>query len=199
MYILAAAHTAHATAPDQEHVGWLGTIWNWTADHIPGGNLSILGVLVILGFFAKGTSRKNQVFSTTADWNRANRGFLRVVASVVVDLFKALGSLARGLWAVLRFYGGRELRGEPRSNATFFRAGTLTTPVMAPAVSMESVALAPPKVSLVKPVRRQPSPWAQHTATWLKTYRGRGATALDRTVRAALWTARAAGKLWRAR
>ncbi|MFD7186301.1 hypothetical protein ACFV90_40860, partial [Streptomyces sp. NPDC059904] len=31
-----------------------------------------------------------------------------------------------------------------------------------------------------------------------KTYRGRGATALDRTVRAALWTARAAGKLWRA-
>ncbi|MGW6484576.1 hypothetical protein ACWGDS_43320 [Streptomyces sp. NPDC055059] len=198
MYILAAAHTAHATAPDQEHVGWLGTIWNWTADHIPGGNLSILGVLVILGVFAKGTGKKNQVFSTTADWNRANRGFLRVAASIVVDFFKALASLARGLWAVLRFYGGRELRGEPRSNATFFRAGTLTTPVMAPAVSMESVALAPPKVSLVKPVRRQPSPWAQHAATWLRTYRGRGATALDRTVRAALWTARVVGKVWRA-
>jgi hypothetical protein len=123
------------------------------------------------------------------------RGFFRALAS----FFKALASIFRAIWAVLRFYGGYEMRGEPRSTATFWQPGRpLTTGPVAPEnVSLASVAAAPPKVSLVKPVRRQPSPWARNAATWLTSYRGRGARVLDWTVRAALWCARAAVRVWR--
>lgn len=111
-----------------------------------------------------------------------------------------LVGIARALWGIARFYGGRELRGEPRSTATFLRAGvplTTSAKTQAPAVAMASIAVAPPRVSLVKTPRRAPSPWARNAASWIETYRGRGATALDRTVRTALWTARTAGRAWR--
>ncbi|MFF8996180.1 hypothetical protein ACF09H_40930 [Streptomyces sp. NPDC014983] len=116
----------------------------------------------------------------------------------VRNTLKAIGSLIGPIRVVVRFYAGRELRGEPRSDATWFRPGKPTSgPDKAPAIAMASIALAPPKVSLVKPQRRQPSPWARHAATWIKTYRGKGARALDRTVRTVLWLIRWAGKLWR--
>ncbi|MFF7373615.1 hypothetical protein [Streptomyces tricolor] len=114
-------------------------------------------------------------------------------------LWRAVVGLVGVVWSVVRFYGGRELRGEPRSDATFLRPGR---PVqapgpVAPAVSLESIAAAPPKVSLVKPRRRAPRPWARSTAAWIETYSGRGAQALDWAVRAVLWCVRAAGRVWR--
>ncbi|MFD3716252.1 hypothetical protein [Streptomyces sp. NPDC058677] len=123
------------------------------------------------------------------------RGFFRGLVSV----FKGLVSVFRAIWAVLRFYGGYEMRGEPRSTATFLRPGRpLTTgPVVPEDVSLASVAAASPKVSLVKPTRRQPSPWARKAASWLTDYRGRGARALDWTVRTVLWCVRAARWVWR--
>ncbi|MFJ2478015.1 hypothetical protein ACIOWI_34470 [Streptomyces sp. NPDC087659] len=113
-------------------------------------------------------------------------------------LWHAVVGLARMVWSVVRFYGGRELQGEPRSTATFLRPGK---PVqgfgpVAPAVSMASIAVAPPKVSLVKAPRRAPRPWARATAAWIETYSGKGAGALDRAVRAVLWCASLAGKIW---
>ena len=47
-------------------------------------------------------------------------------------------------------------------------------------------------------VKRRPRPWARTTAAWIETYAGRGATALDRAVRVAVWCARVAGRLWSA-
>lgn len=194
MHILAAALAADTTAPpDQQGPGWFGTAWNWAGDHLPGGNLTLLGLLFILGLLADGTGKK-AADGTKTDWRKPGQA----VVGAFKKLFGSFRAIARIVWAILRFYGGRELRGEPRSDATFFRAGTPTTRVQAPAVSMASVAAAPPKVSLVKPQRRQPSPWARNAATWVTTYRGRGAQALDWAVRTALCVARIAGRTWRA-
>ncbi|MFD5455582.1 hypothetical protein [Streptomyces olivaceus] len=151
-----------------------------------GGSGLLLAVLLVGILFNKRRA--------ATDTPSIRPGKLRSTVSAVV-------SVARSVWGIIRFYGGREMRGEPRSTATFWRSGVLLgtaagTP-QAPTVSMASVAVAPPKVSLVKKPRRQPSPWARGAATWIATYRGRGATALDRTVRTALWSARWAGRLWR--
>lgn len=109
-------------------------------------------------------------------------------------LFKGLGALFKGtggtLRVVARFVGGREMWGEPKSDAKFFRSGRRIEPAGLPAAQLGSVAFAPPRVSLVKPRRRrQPSPWARTTAAWIDEYQGRAAVALDRAVRAALWCA----------
>ncbi|MEU9523712.1 hypothetical protein [Streptomyces sp. NPDC048224] len=151
-----------------------------------GGSGLLLGLLVVGILFSKSRG-------TTTDTPSGRTGKLR-------STWSALVSLARSVWGIIRFYGGREMRGEPRSTATFWRSGVLLakpagTP--APAVAMASVAVAPPRVSLVKKPRRQPSPWARRAASWIETYRGRGAAALDRIVRTALWTARTAGRVWR--
>ncbi|QLJ06671.1 hypothetical protein HZZ00_37200 (plasmid) [Streptomyces sp. NEAU-sy36] len=149
---------------------------------VGGGGLVVLVVVILAA-----AARKK----TTSTDTPGPKGSVR-------NLIHAIGGLVGAVRFVVRFYSGRELRGGPRSTATFFRAGTPTTPMQkAPAVSMASIAVAPPKVSLVKTPRRQPSPWARKAATWLTTYSGRGAQALDRAVRAALWTARTAGRIWR--
>ncbi|MER7659815.1 hypothetical protein [Streptomyces albidoflavus] len=191
MHILAAAPAAHTEAPPDP--GWFGALWNWTGSHLPGGNLTIIGALFLVGMLADGANKRGGTGDKT-DWKKADQA----VVGVFKKLFGTIAALFKAVWAILRFYGGRELRGEPRSDATWFRAGTPTTPVKAPVVSMESVALAPPKVSLVKPKRRQPSPWARQAADWFESYRGRGAAALDRAVRTALWLARMVGKVCRA-
>ncbi|MFH8797679.1 hypothetical protein [Streptomyces sp. NPDC017941] len=186
MHIFAAAPPAAHT--DDEHTGWFGSLWNWTSDLVPGGSLSIITAVIVLGMLAHGSGKK----SKATDWKKADHEVGRTLVGMVRGLYRMVRAL-------VRFYGGRELRGAPRSDATWLRAGTPTTPAntAAPAVSMASIALAPPKVSLVKPKRRAPSPWARRAATWLKSYRGTGAPALDRAVRTALWTARAARRIWR--
>lgn len=187
MHSMAAARVAHTTAPpdpDTAEGSWiadaLAAVWSWAAGILPGGNLSVIGLIVVLALLAGGKKGDQALIGT------------------VKRLYGALRSLALALWAVVRFYGGREMRGEPRSTATFLKAGTpITGPEKAaPAVSMASVAAATPRVSLVK--KPQPRPWARTTAAWITTYSGRGAAALDRAVRAALWAARWAGEAWRA-
>ncbi|MFI7143184.1 hypothetical protein ACIBQ5_37505 [Streptomyces massasporeus] len=208
MHSMTAALAAGTKAPPdpatQEQGGRVtelfGQAWNWAASHIPGGNLTVIGAVIVLAMLANAHGKKG---TTKTDWKKADNAvvaFFQGLFSLVKSLFGAVVTLLKALWAVLRFYGGRELRGEPRSDATFLRSGRLTAPAGAPqveAVAMESIALAPPKVSLVKPVRRQPRPWAVATAAWIETYNGTGARALDRAVRAALWAVRTAGRVWR--
>lgn len=168
-----------------------GTAWNWGADTLPGGNLTMLGVLWGLGMMADQASKKKTGVTKTS-----GKGFWSGVVSLFKSLWGGLVALFKTLRVVVRFYGGRELRGEPRSNATFFRAGTRRTdPLDAPAVQLGSIAFAPPRVSLVKAPRRQPSPWARDTAARLGTYTGRGTAALDWAVRVARWVARTAKKV----
>lgn len=197
MDILAAATAAHTqTPPDpatQEQGSWavdaFGAAWNWAAEHVPGGNLTILAGIFAVAMLADG--KKNGGDKT--DWKKADQA--------VVGFFKKLYGGARGLvlavWAVIRFYGGYEMRGEPRSDATFWSAGTPRTQQQGPAetVQMATIAAPAPKVSLVK--KRRPRPWARNTAAWLSGYRGRGARVLDWAVRALLWCVRAIAWTWR--
>ena len=172
MHSMAAALAAHTTSPPA----------------IGGGSLAVAAVIILAIAAKKGATSTDRPAGKV-------RGFFRALASV----FKSLASIFRAIWAVVRFYGGRELRGEPRSTATFLKPGRpLNQGPSAPEnVSLASVAAAPPKVSLSKPKSRQPSPWARNAATWLNGYRGRGSRALDWTVRAALWCARAVRWVWR--
>ncbi|MFD4263786.1 hypothetical protein ACFWR9_40845 [Streptomyces sp. NPDC058534] len=150
-----------------------------------GGTGLLLAALVVGILFSKRGG-------TAADTAVRRPGKLRAIWSALVIL-------TRSVVGIVRFYGGREMRGEPRSTATFWCSGVLLAKpagTQAPAVAMASIALAPPRVSLVKTPRRQPRPWARTAARWIETYRGKGATALDRTVRTALWTARTAVRVW---
>ncbi|MDK1477020.1 hypothetical protein QNO07_27110 [Streptomyces sp. 549] len=189
---MTAALAAQPPEPDAQEGGWFVTVWDGLAGILPGGNLTMFGLLLLLGVYADAASKRKKTAGgpvktrTPGSWKRP---FLAA--------YGAVRSLVRAVWAVLRFYGGRELRGAPRSTATTWSAGTRLTTLEAPAASMASVALAPPRVSLVKKRRRQPNPWARQAAAWLTTYRGRGAAALDQAVRAALWTARSARTAWR--
>ncbi|MFF2813872.1 hypothetical protein ACFVT2_43300, partial [Streptomyces sp. NPDC058000] len=113
--------------------------------------------------------------------------------------FLAAWSLAKFLYraarSTARFYGGRELRGPARSTATAWSAGTrVQREDQEDAAAMGSVAWAPPRISLVKQPRRQPSPWARKAAAWLRTYSGKGSHTLDRAVAALRWTFRAADR-----
>ncbi|MFH9016458.1 hypothetical protein ACH4C6_34560 [Streptomyces sp. NPDC017943] len=198
---MTAALAANTTTqpPDpaaQEQGGWVAdafaTAWNWGSANLPGGNFTMLGALLLLAVAADQAGKKKAGGTATP-----GKGLGKGIVGLFKALWGGLVTLAKAVWGVVRFYGGRELRGEPRSTATFFKAGApIGTPV-AQVVSMASVALAPPKVSLVKPRRRQPSPWARNAASWIEGYRGKGAAALDRAVRTALWLAMAAGKVWR--
>ena len=189
-----AAHTLKPPDPAAKG-GWIvdafSATWTWAADHLPGGNLGVISIVAAVVMLAN----NKKAGGAKTDWKKADKALL----GIVKELFGMLRGLAKAVWAVARFYGGREVHGGARSTATFLRAGTPTVPPKkaAPAVSMASIALAPPKVSLVKPKRRKPSPWARKSAAWIKTYAGRGARFLDRAVRLALWTARVAGKVWR--
>jgi len=158
---------------------------------ISGGTVLVLGVAA----WAIIKLRSNGVSGDTAA--HGGRGLIRALISMAKGIGSAFGGLYKALRAVLRFVGGRELWGKPKSTATFLGAGTRLTTLtdQAPATALGSVALAPPKVSLVK---RQPSPWARKTAAWLAGYHGRAERALDVTVRTALWTARTTTRAYKA-
>ncbi|MGW1675684.1 hypothetical protein [Streptomyces sp. NPDC002324] len=200
MHILAAAPAVHTqTPPDpatQEEGSWavdaFGAAWNWAAEHVPGGNLTVLGLLFIVGMLADGASKKAGDGAKT-DWKKPGQA----IVGAVKKTYGAVRALVLAVWAVLRFFGGYEMRGEPRSDATFLRAGTPRTTQAAAVetVQMATIAAPAPKVSLVK--KRRPRPWARNTAAWLAGYRGRGTRALDWIVRALLWCVRATAWTWR--
>ncbi|WP_170198499.1 hypothetical protein, partial [Streptomyces chryseus] len=81
-------------------------------------------------------------------------------------LWSLITGVFKGLWALVRFYGGYPIRGEAKTDATFWSRGPRSTPPAGPAgpVALGSVAFAPPVVSLIKPKRRRPSPWARTAA-----------------------------------
>ncbi|MGW1379544.1 hypothetical protein ACWD6P_35490, partial [Streptomyces sp. NPDC002446] len=197
MHSMTAALAAGTNAPPdpatQEQGGRVtelfGQAWNWAAGHIPGGNLTVIGAVIVLAMLADGHKKGG----AKTDWKKADQA----VAGIFRKLYGTVRALVLAVWAVLRFYGGRELRGEPRSDATFLRSGKLTAAdaPQAEPVAMASVALAPPKVSLVKVQPRQPRPWAVSTAAWIETYSGWGARALDRAVWVTLWAVRIARKV----
>ncbi|MCX4871094.1 MULTISPECIES: hypothetical protein [unclassified Streptomyces] len=188
------------TLPDpatSEKGQWLadmfGTVWNWGADILPGGNLTMLGLLWGLGTLADQATKKKAGAASTSE-----KGFWGGVVGVAKSLWGGLTALFKAARAIVRFYGGRELHGPARSTATFWAAGTRIEKGDDQAVSMGSVAFAPPRISLIKQPRRAPSLWARKAAVWFRTYRGRGAWWLDRATRVVLWTARVTGKGWRA-
>jgi len=197
VHSMTAALAAPPPEPDAQEGGWLADaftlLWDAAASVLPGGDLGVLGLLLFLGWMGDQASKRKKAGGTAktrkpGSWKAP---FLAV--------WSLLTFLARTVRAVARFYGGRELRGPARSTATTWSAGTrLSDTTVAPVASMASVAFVPPKVSLIKQPRRAPSLWARKAATWLNTYRGRGARWLDRAVRAVLWAARITGKVWRA-
>ncbi|WP_327180462.1 hypothetical protein OG599_35335 (plasmid) [Streptomyces sp. NBC_01335] len=184
-----AAHTSTPPDPGAENGGRVAdafaTAWNWGAATLPGGNITMLGILLVLGMMADQASKKKKGTAKTS-----GKGFFAGLVSCVKALWGGLVALFKAVWAVARFYGGRELRGGARTNATVLKAGTrsLRTETTSAPAEMGSVAFAPPRVSLVK--KPQPRPWARDAARWLATYRGKGAAALDRTVRIVLWCVR---------
>ncbi|MFJ8677722.1 hypothetical protein [Streptomyces sp. NPDC093589] len=113
-------------------------------------------------------------------------------------------STARGAWLfvafVVRFLSGKELHGESRSDARFLKAGTrTTTPTdQEQAVALGSIALAPPKVSLIKRPVPRPRKWAQRGAAWIQSYAGRGARALDQAAHLVVILVRATSWTWKA-
>ncbi|MFJ2774904.1 hypothetical protein [Streptomyces sp. NPDC087300] len=196
MHSMTAATAADTTAPPDpatQEGGWVAdtfiAVFDWIVDVVPGGLLTLICAGIAIHLMAGGKKA-----TSSTDWKNADQAVL----GVAKGLWGGLRSLAKTLWAILRFLGGYELRGEPRSTATFVRSGIPTDrPDKAPASAMGSVAALDPRVSLIKPRRRQPSRWARRLGTWLTGYRGRGARALDRTITAALWAARITGKVWR--
>ncbi|MFF7013244.1 hypothetical protein ACFY9Y_35120 [Streptomyces fimicarius] len=193
MHSMTAA-TAADTPPDPGATAWVGhafaSLWNWGSETIPGGNLTMLAAVWALASLA---DRKGK--STPG---ARGQGFLKTAWGVVRSLWGGLVTLATSVWAIARFYGGRELRGGPRTDAGFLRAGTRSLKpdtVQAPAAQLGSVAWVPPRVSLVK--KPPPRPWARDAGRWIASYRGKGATALDRATRTLLWCVRAAGAVYR--
>ncbi|EST17856.1 hypothetical protein [Streptomyces niveus] len=150
---------------------------------ISGTTVLVLGVLAWAVFKGRGGGDRALVRALRKG---QGGGLLRGTLKLVGGLLRFTG----------RFLSGRELSGKPKSTATFLKSGSKLT--AAPAAALGSVAFAPPRVSLVKPRRRQPSPWASKAAGWLQGYRGRGAVALDRTARALAALARATVAVYRA-
>ncbi|MEU3084707.1 hypothetical protein ABZ697_30950 [Streptomyces albidoflavus] len=193
---MTAALAAPPPEPDAQEGGWFADVfaaaWNGLSDVLPGGNLTMLGILFALGAWADQASKRKKADGpakprTPGSWK-----------TPFITLYKAIRSLVMFVWALIRFYGGRELRGPARSTATVWAAGTRIRKDDDQAVALGSVAFAPPRISLIKQPRRAPSLWARKVAVWFKTYRGRGARWLDRATRAVLWAARVTGKGWRA-
>ncbi|WP_329449431.1 hypothetical protein OG906_43540 (plasmid) [Streptomyces sp. NBC_01426] len=173
MHSMTAALAAHTLTPADQptpaETGWFATLWNWSVDHVPGGGITVLAALGVLGFIASNPKGRTALLE-------ASKG-----------LWSVLVTLSKAIWSVLRFYGGYETRGEARSDAGFLRAGTRLIHTGGPApVALGSVAFAPPRVSLVKPRRRRPSARARRAADWLIGYQGRAAKALHVAVQVAL-------------
>ncbi|MFF2262162.1 hypothetical protein ACFVWE_32380, partial [Streptomyces albidoflavus] len=191
---MTAALAAPPPEPDAQEGGWLADaftfLWDAAASIVPGGDLGLLGGLFLLGWMADQSRKRKKARAVTA------RPTVHVSWKAP---FLAAWSLAKFLYraarSTARFYGGRELRGPARSTATAWSAGTrVQREDQEDAAAMGSVAWAPPRISLVKQPRRQPSPWARKAAAWLRTYSGKGSHTLDRAVAALRWTFRAADR-----
>ncbi|MGW8768700.1 hypothetical protein ACWGN5_40245 [Streptomyces sp. NPDC055815] len=176
-----------STAPNGTSDAITG-ILRWLSETLPGGNLTLLGAVVIAVLLAKHKAKGGMSNETaqTAD---------KSLWKTIKGLWATLVSIVKVPWTVLRFYGGYETRGPARSTATFLKAGTRTDrPAKpAPALSMATIAAAPPKVSLVK--KGQPRPWARTTAAWIASYKGKGSRALDKALRAVLGAVRLARRV----
>ncbi|MFC9265625.1 hypothetical protein ACFT25_38100 [Streptomyces hydrogenans] len=185
----AAAADTQAPAPLAGASDAITGVLRWLSETLPGGNFTLLGLVVIGGILVKQRGAKGGL--TAEDGQKLDKGF----GQALKGLWSLLVSLVMAPWAVIRFYGGYETRGEPRSTATFFTAGTRTDrPAKpAPTISMATIAAAPPKVSLTK--KGQPSPWARKAAAWIASYKGKGSDTLSRALRAVLWTVRAARRV----
>ncbi|MDJ0347279.1 hypothetical protein QMK19_39505 [Streptomyces sp. H10-C2] len=193
---LSAAHTATPSPAPGSGGGAsvdVGAIVTGLSKLIPGGSITMLVVAVL--FLAAAGQKGKKARGQNTDWKKGDKA----VGAVVGGIFRALWSILR---FVVRFLAGRELYGEPKSDATFFKAGTgpsheaLATAKALPVAQLGSVAAAP-AVSLTKPARRTPSPWAVKLVKALTDYRGRGARALDVAGRVAVWVARWVGRTWR--
>ncbi|MEU3078531.1 hypothetical protein [Streptomyces laurentii] len=192
MYSITTALAADTQAPPPPATGSADAttgILNWLSETLPGGNVTLLGAAAVAYLLVKHRGAKGGM--TAEDGQKADKAALKALKGA----WNTLVSLVKAPWAVIRFYGGYETRGEPKSTATFFKAGTRTDrPAKpAPTISMASIAAAPPKISLTK--KGQPSPWARNTAAWIASYKGKGSRALDRALRAVLWTTRAARRV----
>lgn len=110
-----------------------------------------------------------------------------ILGQLVGGLFKALWQVLR--W-VLRVLGGRELWGQPRSDASIFRPGTRPAPgtTSMPVAQLGSVALAPARVSLVKKPTPKPQEWALKAGRFIADYQGRWARGLDVASAVTVWT-----------
>jgi hypothetical protein len=115
-------------------------------------------------------------------------------------LWAAVKALAAAVWALARlagrFLGGRPLWGQPKSDATWWKAGTLAKPAV-PITELRADAIAPAAVTLAKP---EPRRWVRTLLARLDRYAQRVAlvrAALHRTVRAAQAVARHTGRAWR--
>ncbi|MFI8903917.1 hypothetical protein ACIGO7_37935, partial [Streptomyces virginiae] len=188
MHSMTAALAAYTPAPpdpgQEQQARWFADAWNWAAEHLPGGNFTIIGGILLLALLAHDKDKSGK----KTDWKKADQAFV----GAFKNLWSAITAVFKGLWSIVRFYGGYEMKGEAKSDAGFFKRGTRSTQAgtAGPAVPLGSVAFAPPVVSLTKPKSRRPSPWARHAATWVKTYQGWGASILDRGLRVVLWAVR---------
>ncbi|MGW5003780.1 hypothetical protein ACWEP8_39720 [Streptomyces hydrogenans] len=189
MTAAAAADTQAPAPPDSGTSEAITGILRWLSENLPGGNLTLVGLVIVGAILAKQHGIKGDM--TAEAGQKADKSLWKALKG----LWSTLVSIVMAPWAVIRFYGGYETRGEPKSTATFWKAGTRTDRPAKPAetISMASIAAAPPKVSLTK--KGQPSPWAKKTAAWIASYKGKGSRALDRALRAVLWTVRAARRV----
>lgn len=190
----ADAADTHQDPPPDESGGWVGQLfgglWDWAVGLVPGGPLTLIGATFAVAVLADQLASPKKGRDGKTNGEKADQ----VLTEVITGLFRGLWLLAR---LAGRFAAGRELWGEKKTDATFWDPGTPPQkPEKAPEAVMGAVAAAPPRVSLAK--RRRPGRWAQRTAAWIDTYSGRGAAALDVTIRAAMRTAAAAGTTWRA-
>ncbi|MER8237429.1 hypothetical protein [Streptomyces sp. NPDC094049] len=197
MHSMTTATAANPPAPPESGSA-LADVLNWLGENLPGGNFSLIGAVVVAVLLAKGRKGKGGMSRDAAQ--RADKNLLQALKGI----WSTLVSVARAPWAVIRFYGGYETRGERRSNATFLKAGTLTTPrplkgrkaKKAAAEAVSVAALGAPTVSLIK--TPPPRAWAKRTATWITSYRGRGTRALTRALRLVLAAVRLARRVHRA-
>ncbi|WP_369361231.1 hypothetical protein, partial [Streptomyces sp. cg2] len=182
MQILTAAPPQHETATHGPGPGLLGWGLSGTTVLV----LVVIGWALLMLLIRSGGGGRDRALV------RALRGgapgpFLRTLQGV----FKGIGWVLR---TIGRYLSGRPMAGEPRSTATFWHGGVRTDTAQQAAVALGSIALAPPKVSLVKPTPSTAQQWARRAATWIENYAGRGERLLDGAARAAIWTAKVGRK-----
>lgn len=195
-----AAHTMALPVPNTGPEGPIAqgfmTAWEWIEARVPGGSVTMIAALWLLGMSADKLGKGSKAKATGGD----KKGFWAGLVALVISLWGGLVMLAKALWAIIRFYGGAQMWGEKKSDARFFRAGTrsIQTGHANPMAALGSIAMAPPRVSLTKPrSHRRPGKRARQFAAWIDSYQGRATRALDFAVRWTLKGVSLAGKAWR--